>query len=139
MTELPVDQRAYNRKLIAEFRAGGRRIADRPLLLLTTKGRRSGQRHVSPMMYIRVDGRMYVIASNAGAVFDPDWYRNLVAEPSVTVEAEGEEYPATARPVADEDRPVLWTRICERYPFFTDHQNGVDRRIPVVELVRPSY
>ncbi|MEV0560217.1 nitroreductase/quinone reductase family protein [Dactylosporangium sp. NPDC050588] len=139
MTELPVDQRAYNRELIAEFRAAGRRLGDRPLLLLTTTGRKSGAPHTSPMMFIRIDDKMYVIASNAGAVNDPDWFRNLVAEPAVTVEAEGEEYAATARPVADEDRPVLWTRICERYPFFTDHQNGVDRRIPVVELVRPSY
>ncbi|GAA3252191.1 nitroreductase/quinone reductase family protein [Dactylosporangium siamense] len=136
MTELPVDQREYNRKLIAEFRASGRRIEDRPLLLLTTAGRRSGQPRTTPMMYIRVDDGMYVIASNAGAVNDPDWFRNLVAEPAVTVEAEGEEYAAVARPVADEDRPVLWTRICERYPFFTEHQNGVERKIPVVELLR---
>ncbi|MEV0130080.1 nitroreductase/quinone reductase family protein [Dactylosporangium sp. NPDC050688] len=136
MSELPVDQREYNRKLIAEFRGNGRRLEDRPLLLLTTTGRRTGRPHTAPMMYIRVDGRMYVIASNAGAVRDPDWYRNLVAEPAVTVEAEGEEYRATARPVAGEDRPVLWTRIVERYPFFTDHQNDVERRIPVVELIR---
>ncbi|MET7424200.1 nitroreductase family deazaflavin-dependent oxidoreductase [Dactylosporangium sp. NPDC005555] len=136
MTELPIDQRAYNQKLIEEFRAGGRRIADRPLLLLTTTGRKSGTPRTSPMMYIRIDDSMYVIASNAGAVFDPDWYRNLVAEPAVTVEAEGEEYAATARPVADEDRPVLWTRIVERYPFFIEHQGGVERKIPVVELIR---
>jgi F420H(2)-dependent quinone reductase len=136
MSELPVDQRAYNRKLIEEFRANGRRIEDRPLLLLTTVGRKSGRPRTSPMMYIRFDDGMYVIASNAGAVFDPDWYRNLVAEPAVTVEAEGEEYAAVARPVADEDRPVLWTRIAERYPFFADHQNGVERKIPVVELLR---
>lgn len=135
MTELPIDQREYNRKLIAEFRANGRRLQDRPLLLLTTVGRKSGEPRTSPMMYIRVDDTMYVIASNAGAVSDPDWFRNLVAEPAVTVEAEGEEYSATARPVADEDRPVLWTRIVERYPFFADHQNGVERKIPVIELI----
>jgi deazaflavin-dependent oxidoreductase (nitroreductase family) len=136
MTELPVDQRAYNRKLIEEFRAAGRRIEDRPLLLLTTAGRKSGTPHTTPMMYIRVDEGLYVVASNAGSAIHPDWYLNLVAEPAVTVEAEGEQYAAVARPVADEDRPVLWTRIVERYPFFADHQDGVERKIPVIELLR---
>jgi deazaflavin-dependent oxidoreductase (nitroreductase family) len=138
MTELPIDQREYNRKLIAEFRANGRRLEDRPLLLLTTVGRVTGRPHTSPMMYIRLDDRMYVIASNAGAVSDPDWYRNLVAGAAVTLEGGGGGFTATAPPRAGEDRPVLWTRIVERYPFFADHQNGVERKIPVVELIPSS-
>jgi deazaflavin-dependent oxidoreductase (nitroreductase family) len=136
MSELPTDQHEFNRKLIAEFRESGRRLDGRPLLLLTTTGRRSGKHYTTPMMYVRLDDRLLVIASNAGAPKDPDWYLNLAAEPAVTVEVDGEEYPATALPAAGEDREALFARISEQFPFFTDHQNGVGRKIPVVELVR---
>jgi hypothetical protein len=57
-----------------------------------------------------------------------------LAQPAVTVEVDGEEYAATARPAPDRD--ALFARIAEQYPFFTDHQSGVDRVIPVVELTR---
>ncbi|WP_432976911.1 nitroreductase family deazaflavin-dependent oxidoreductase [Dactylosporangium sp. CA-233914] len=136
MAEIPADLNAANRKLIAEFREHGRRLESRPLLLLSTTGRRSGKRYTNPMMYVRLDGRLLVIASAAGAQQHPDWYHNLVADPSVTVEADGEEYPATARPTTGEDRDTLFARIVEQYPFFADHQSGTDRRIPVVELIR---
>src|SRR5262245_6110561 len=103
MTQVPADLKAANQKLIAEFRAAGRRIEGRPLLLLTTKGRRSGEPYTTPMMYVRLDGRLLVIASAAGAPKHPDWYRNLEADPAVFVEVDGEEYAATARPAAGAD------------------------------------
>jgi F420H(2)-dependent quinone reductase len=134
MTQLPADQNEFNRKLIAEFRAAGRAIPGRPLLLLTTTGARTGLARTTPMMYVRLDGRLLVIASAAGAPKHPAWYHNLLAQPSVTVEVDGEEYPATARPAADRD--ALFARIVVQYPFFTDHQAGIDRVIPVVELTR---
>src|SRR3954463_7495710 len=100
MAEIPADLNAANAKLIEEFRANGRRLEGRPLLLLTTTGRRSGRTYTNPMMYVRLDDRLPVIASAAGAEHDPDWYRNLAADPAVTVEVDGEQYPATARPAA---------------------------------------
>ncbi|MET7393307.1 nitroreductase/quinone reductase family protein [Dactylosporangium sp. NPDC005572] len=136
MSEMPADVADFNRKLIAEFRAGGRRIEGRPLLLLTTTGRRTGRPHTAPMMFVRLDDRLLVIASNAGAAEHPDWFRNLAADPAVTVEVDGEEFAATARPAAGADRDDLFARISERYPFFRDHQSGAGRVIPVVELVR---
>ncbi|MEV6924323.1 nitroreductase family deazaflavin-dependent oxidoreductase [Dactylosporangium sp. NPDC051485] len=136
MTQVPADLKGANQKLIAEFRAAGRELEGRPLLLLTTTGRRSGEPYTTPMMYVRLDDRLLVIASAAGAPKHPDWYRNLEAGPAVTVEMEGEEFPATATPTAGADRDALFARIAERYPFFTDHQAGTDRTIPVVELVR---
>jgi deazaflavin-dependent oxidoreductase (nitroreductase family) len=138
MVEIPADLNAANAKLIDEFRAGGRQLPGRPLLLLTTTGRRSGKPYTNPMMYVRLDDRLLVIASAAGAEHDPDWYRNLVHDPAVTVEVDGEEYAATARPAAGEDRDALFARIVAQYPFFADHQQGVSRQIPVVELVRLS-
>lgn len=134
MTQVPADLAAANRQLIDEFRAAGRSLPGRPLLLLTTTGARTGGRRTNPMMYVRLDGRLLVIASAAGSPRHPDWYHNLVAHPAVTVEVDGEEYAATARPV--DDRDALFARIAKNYPFFIDHQAGIDRTIPVVELIR---
>src|SRR5712691_13553460 len=107
------DQNDYNRKLIEEFRANrdkaGRAFEGRPLLLLTTTGARSGQRRTTPMMYIPDGDRLLVIASNAGAPAHPDWYRNLVAHPGVTVEVGSETFEATAIVTTGEERNQLWT------------------------------
>ena len=132
------DMRERNRKLIEEFRANGRQLGERPLVLLTTTGRRTGRRRTTPMMYVRVGDRLLVIASNAGAPRHPDWYRNLVADSSVTVEVNGEEFDATAVVPTGPERDRLFAEVVEQYPFFADHQAGVERTIPVVELVRSS-
>jgi deazaflavin-dependent oxidoreductase (nitroreductase family) len=136
VSELPADIREHNRKLIAEFRAAGRVMPDRPLLLLTTTGVKSGRQHTAPMMYVEVDDRLLVVASNAGAPQHPDWFRNLVADPRVTVEHGGEAFEATAVVPTGAERDRLFQQIVERYPFFADHQGKVTRQIPVVELVR---
>lgn len=133
---MPADVREYNRKLIAEFRAKGGALDNRPLLLLNTTGVKTGQRRTTPMMYLRVADRLLVIASNAGAPSDPDWFRNLVADPQVTVELGGEVFDATAVVVTGAERATLFAEVTERYPFFADHQAGVTREIPVVALVR---
>jgi deazaflavin-dependent oxidoreductase (nitroreductase family) len=125
-----------NRELIEQFRANGRRLGERPLLLLTTTGARSGQPRTSPMMFVHDGDRVLVIASAAGAPHHPAWYHNLVANPTVTVERDGETYQATAVPLTGEDRDGTFARIAERYPFFADHQAGVRRRIPVIALQR---
>jgi F420H(2)-dependent quinone reductase len=134
MVPSPDEIREINRKLIVEFRENGRELPGRAILLLTTVGARTGQPRTTPMMYVRLDGRLLVIASNAGAPRHPDWYHNLVANPAVTVEADGAEYTATATPAKGADRNELFARIVAQYPFFADHQKGIERTIPVVEL-----
>ena len=134
---MPADMLSHNRKLIEEFRAdGGASMGDRPLLLLTTLGRRSGKHRTSPMMFVRDADRLLVIASNAGATEDPQWYRNLIADPDVTVEVPGDEYRAHATPLTGEDYDRQWARIIELYPFFAEHEQKAGRRIPVVALTR---
>lgn len=133
---LPADMKAHNRQLIEEFRAAGGAREDRSLLLLTTTGARGGQPHTAPMMYVPDGERLLVIASNAGAPGHPDWYHNLVAHPNVTVEVAGERYEARAVVTAGEERERLFAQIAERYPFFTNHQAQVSRKIPVVALIR---
>ena len=134
------DQNTYNRQLIEEFRANrgksGGPMEGRSLLLLTTTGAKSGQLRTTPMMYIPDGDRLLVIASNAGAPVHPDWYRNLVAHPEVTVEVGNEIFEAIAIVTEGPERQRLWTRVVELYPFFAAHQAKVTRQIPVIVLER---
>ena len=134
------DQNDYNRQLIEDFRANrgknGGPFAGSPLLLLTTTGAKSGQRRTTPMMFIPDGDRLLVIASNVGAPAHPDWYRNLVAHPDVTVEVGAETFDATAVVTQGAERDRLWTRVVELYPFFTGHQAKTTRQIPVIALSR---
>jgi deazaflavin-dependent oxidoreductase (nitroreductase family) len=134
---MPADPLAYNRKLIDEFRAdGGASMGDRPLLLLTTAGRRTGKRRTSPMMYVQDQDRLLVIASNNGAATAPDWYHNLLADPYVTVEVPGHEYKARATPLVSDDYDREWSQIKEKFPFFAEHEQRAGRQIPVVALTK---
>ena len=134
---LPDDMLAHNRQVIEEFRANGGPVpSDRPLLLLTTVGARTGKRRTSPMMFVHDGDRLLVIASAAGAPRHPNWYHNLVAHSDVTVEVAGDTYPARAVVTKGAERERLWADITRDYPFFVEHQARVTRRIPVVALER---
>jgi deazaflavin-dependent oxidoreductase (nitroreductase family) len=132
-----MDVSEVNKRVIEQFRAGGAidGMHRERLLLLTTTGARSGRPHTTPMMFHRDgDGRLLVIASNAGAVHDPDWYRNLVAHPDVRVEVGDQACAATATPLRGDDRDQAWAEITAAYPFFADHEAKAGRPIPVVRL-----
>src|SRR5436305_1276650 len=90
----------WNRAIIEEFRAGGGKVggqfAGAPLLLLTTTGAKSGQPRTAPVMYLAEGDRMYVFASKGGAPTNPDWYHNLVANPTASVEVGDERYDVKA-------------------------------------------
>ncbi len=132
------DQNDFNRQVIEEFRANRSegQIEDRPRLLLTTSGARSGQLHTTPVMYIPDGDCLLVIASNVGAPTHPDWNRNLVAHPEVTVECRAEIFDATAVVTQGAQRERLWSKIVELYPFFVEHQAKMTRQIPVIVLSR---
>ena len=134
-----IDQREYNRRLIEEFRATrsvSGQLEGRPLLLLTTTGAKSGQLRTTPLMYVAHDDQLIIIASNMGAQTHPDWYRNLVAQPQVSVEVGSETFEATAVVLEGEARVRQWEWIIERYPFFVEHQAKTSREIPLVALER---
>ena len=134
-----MDIREINRRVIDQFPAGGpvEGMQRDRLVLLTTKGRRSGEPRTTPMMFHRDGDRVLVIASNVGAAAHPEWYRNLAADPHVTVEIGDETYPALATTTEDTDRERVWAELKERYPFFADHEvKAAPRTIPVVALTR---
>lgn len=133
-----MDIKQINRRTIEQFRAGGPiEGMDRDrLVLLTTVGRKTGQRRTTPMMFHRDGDRLLVIASNVGAPEHPQWYRNLLANPRVTVEVGDQTYDAVAAPTESEERARLWAMLKQTYPFFADHEASTDRAIPVVALTR---
>ena len=132
----------WNRKVVAEFRANEGRVGGpfegSPVLLLHTWGRKTETERVNPVMYLAQDGRTFVFASKCGAPTDPDWYRNLLANPQVTVELGTETFPATAVPVTGPERDTIYAEQGRRYPGFAEYQAKTDRVIPVIELVRKS-
>ena len=109
MAETP-DFNAFNRSLIAEFRehdgAVSGPFAGSPLLLLTTTGAKTGQARTTPLVHTRDGDRIVIIASKGGAPSDPDWYRNITADPEVTVELPGETFRAKAHAATGEERVV---------------------------------
>jgi deazaflavin-dependent oxidoreductase (nitroreductase family) len=133
-----MNMKDVNRRVVEQFRAGGEiqgMHRDR-LVLLTTTGARTGEDRTAPMMFHREGDRILVMASNNGAPQEPNWYRNLLANPRVTVEVGDETYDAVARPLEGEERERAWATITRLYPFFADHQEKAGRTIPVVELTR---
>jgi deazaflavin-dependent oxidoreductase (nitroreductase family) len=77
-----------------------------------------------------------VIASNSGAPKDPDWYRNLTADPYVTVETPGHEFKARATPLTGDDYDRTWASVKAKFPFFQEHDDRAGRQIPVVALTK---
>jgi deazaflavin-dependent oxidoreductase (nitroreductase family) len=130
----------YNRRLIEDFRAHGGKVSGdfehTPMLLLTSTGARSGQRHTTPMGYMPDDDRLIVFAANGGAPKNPDWYHNLVAQPHVTVEVGTETFAALAVVTQGAEREQLWTRGVAMFPFLAKHQAKTPRQIPVIALSR---
>lgn len=130
----------WNTKIIVEFRANQGRVGGSfegaPMLLLRTRGAKSGAERVNPMMYLEDAGKRYVFASKAGADTNPDWFHNLVANPDVTVEVGRDTIKATAVPVDGTERDRIFTIQKERYPGFAEYEAKTSRVIPVVELRR---
>jgi deazaflavin-dependent oxidoreductase (nitroreductase family) len=122
-----------NYQVIQTFRANNGNVG-RPLLLLTTTGARTGKHRISPLAYTLDGNRYIVLASKAGADTHPDWYRNLVAHPDVTVEVGDRTLQARASVAEGEERERLFAAHTSAMPQFADYQERTSRQIPVVIL-----
>jgi len=106
------------------------------ILLLTTKGRTSGREYTHPLIYREYNGDYLIVASKGGADEPPSWYRNLEADPDVTVQIRGDVFAARARTATAAEKPVMWRAMTEVWPDYDDYQSKTDRVIPVVVLER---
>ncbi|MFN2486719.1 MAG: nitroreductase family deazaflavin-dependent oxidoreductase [Acidimicrobiia bacterium] len=113
----------------------GRRLVSNDMLLLTTRGRRTGKRHEVPLLYLRDGHRLVVIASYGGRPRNPDWYDNLLADPSVNVQIDDRRFDARAVVATGPERDTWWGRFVEAYPGYADYQEKTDRTIPVAFLI----
>ncbi|MCL1594378.1 MAG: nitroreductase family deazaflavin-dependent oxidoreductase [Actinomycetia bacterium] len=116
----------------------GRRLVNNDMLLLTTLGELSGKKHTVPLLYLRADDRFIVIASYGGRPTDPQWYRNLVAHPTASVQIENTRHAVTATAMSKDERSLWWPRIVEAYADYAVYQSRTDRTIPVVWLEQVS-
>ncbi|MFI0351408.1 nitroreductase family deazaflavin-dependent oxidoreductase [Actinomadura sp. 9N407] len=105
-------------------------------LLLTTRGRKSGELRRTALVYQRHADRYVLAASNRGADRHPAWYLNLLADPDVTVQVGTQSFAARARPATAAERPHLWHLMVSAMPEYATYQEGTTREIPVVLLER---
>ena len=135
-----MDMAAVNEQVISDFRAGGDisiegMHRDR-LVLLTTVGEKTFEPSTVPVMFTTTDAGILMVASNDGSHDEPQWYRNLVADPVVHVEEPSREYDGAARVLAQKVRDAAWTKLVADYPFFVEQEQRAGRELPLVEITK---
>lgn len=133
-----MDINERNARVIEEFRANAGVVGGpwegATMLLLHTKGAKSGLPRVNPLVYLP-DGKRYVIiASKGGAPEDPQWYRNLLANPDVEIEVGTSTIPVRATEITGPERDELYARQVVRRPAFAEYEQRTTRTIPVIAL-----
>ncbi len=116
----------------------GSNLGGKPMLLLKTVGRRSGEPRLTPLLYVPDGERWLLVASNAGDDRSPGWWHNLEADPNAEIQVGTERHPVRARTARPEERRVLWPKLIAAYPPYADYEERTDREIPVVILERAS-
>jgi proline iminopeptidase len=107
-------------------------------LVLTTRGRRTGEPRKFALIFDRRGADVVVVASKGGAPDDPGWYKNLVAHPDAEVQILGEKFPVHARTAEGEERDELWQLMTVSWPNYDEYKKRTDRQIPVVVLERTA-
>jgi deazaflavin-dependent oxidoreductase (nitroreductase family) len=103
-------------------------------LLLTTRGRRTGEPRTRALIFGRDGDDYLVVASLGGAPRHPGWYHNLLATPSAEIQVRGDVMPVTARTASPEEKPRLWRTMTDLWPNYDVYQSRTERDIPVVVL-----
>ncbi len=136
--------RDFNNNLIKDLRAHGGKATSGPfmgrdVLILTTKGAKSGQPRENPLAFSRDDGKYVVVASKGGAPTNPNWYHNLRTHPIVTVEVLGEKFDARAEVIDGDDYERLYQNHARPMPAFNEYRQRTSRKIPVITLTRLDH
>ena len=134
------DWNDFNRNVIDEFRQTGGKVSGMfegaPMILVTHTGAKSGKSYTTPLVYTRDDDDYVIIASKGGAPEHPQWFRNLVANPDVTIEVGSERFAGRARVTEGDERARLFRAQADLMPNFDDYAKATTREIPVVVLER---
>ena len=104
-------------------------------LLLTTKGRKSGEERTTPLIYGRHGDDYLIVASKGGADEPPAWYLNLHANPDdAEIQVKGDRFKVRPRDATPDEKPEMWKTMTSEWPSYDDYQERADREIPVVVL-----
>jgi F420H(2)-dependent quinone reductase len=132
------------REQVAEYEASGGERANSlldtgmPIILVTTRGNKSGKLRKTPLMKVEHGGEYALVASKGGAPTHPVWYHNLTADPTAVMIQDGPEpFDAVVREVEGDERAEWWDRAAAAYPPYAEYQENTDRLIPVL-VARPA-
>jgi deazaflavin-dependent oxidoreductase (nitroreductase family) len=133
------------RNQVAEYEASGGERANTlldtgmPVVIVTTRGNKSGKIRKTPLMRVEFGGEYALVASQGGAPTHPVWYHNLVADPAaVTIQDGPEPFDVTVREVSGGERAQWWERAVAAYPPYAEYQTKTEREIPVLVATRTS-
>jgi deazaflavin-dependent oxidoreductase (nitroreductase family) len=131
----------WNKQIIDEFRAREGKVGgpfeNTPILLLHSKGRKSGKTHINPLAFQRIgDDAVAVFGSKGGMPTHPDWYRNVLACPEVVVEEGVDAWEGTAYEAEGDERERIWSKQKADFPGFAEYELRTTRRIPVIVIKR---
>jgi len=130
------------REQVEEYEASGGERANTlrdtglPVVIVTTRGRKSGKIRKFALMRVEHDGEYALVASVGGAPKDPTWVGNLVAEPLVMIQDGPEPHDYLVHEAHGEEREVWWERAVEAFPTYAEYQQKTDRVIPVFVAIR---
>jgi deazaflavin-dependent oxidoreductase (nitroreductase family) len=138
VTPTPMMLRIISRVHTFLYRVSGGRftysLLGRGMLLLTTKGRKTGRPYTTPLQYFKDGDDVVVVGSNAGNEKHADWWLNLLANPEADAQVKRNTHRVRAEEVLGAERERLWPRLVEWYPGYGKYQERTTRRVPVVKL-----
>ncbi|OCH82305.1 nitroreductase family deazaflavin-dependent oxidoreductase [Gordonia sp. UCD-TK1] len=126
--------REQTEKILEQGTTDGVTVMDRPIVLFTTTGAKSGKKRYVPLMRVEENGRYAMVASKGGTPENPSWYYNVKANPQVTVQDGTEVKELTAREIIGDERDHWWELAVAAYPPYAEYQTKTDRQIPVFVL-----
>jgi deazaflavin-dependent oxidoreductase (nitroreductase family) len=126
--------REHTEKILRSSTTEGVEIMGRPVILLTTRGAKSGKLRKVPLMRVEHDGRYAIVASLGGAPQHPVWYHNVKADPHVELQDGTVTRDYRAREMVGEEKTVWWDRAVAAYPEYAEYQKKTSRQIPVFVL-----
>jgi F420H(2)-dependent quinone reductase len=126
--------REQTERILKQGTTDGVEVLDRPIVLITTTGAKSGKQRYVPLMRVENDGRYAMVASKGGDPAHPSWYFNVKANPAVTVQDGDKVAALTARELEGAEREQWWGLAVEAYPPYAEYQTKTTRQIPVFVL-----
>jgi deazaflavin-dependent oxidoreductase (nitroreductase family) len=109
-----------------------------PILLLTTKGRSSGEPRTIPIIFTKYDDAYVIMGSRGGSPTHPKWYLNILADPHVELQVKADKFAAVARTAESPERELIWHEALKTWPRYEEYQSRTTRQIPVVVIERKT-